>query len=166
MSLPTQIQLVSAILESLGSHPADSQLMNTVIAAANGILAEAHRPRRYADKEMSLQQWLTGDDTGLSSKYMASVLSPTPCSCQMNHPHDGSDFGRCYRLLKSVPALRANIDRLATCPSPWPALHAKWMELEKLYEAMRTETYTRGGTNPKHDAFYLVFDICIGRRTP
>jgi hypothetical protein len=107
--------------------------MNAIIQAANSILAEFEREAVRATPDMGLKKWLASDDTGLSSRFMAAVLSNPPFICDFNYPHDPDDFGRCYRLLQAVPELRENFARLHRRPAPWPQLAAAWPELEKLY---------------------------------
>jgi hypothetical protein len=159
---PSQMSLVSTIL---GAFPKDfmatTKLLNTITRCATEIVVEARRDPVMAEPSMGLPDWLASDDTGLSSKYMASVLADPPFRAQVNRPWDASDFGRCYRLLRAVPELRENFGRLANCPTPWPALHSKWAELERLYEDLLTETWRRSGPNPKHDAFYAVLDPIV-----
>ncbi len=153
---------MSAILGAFpANYPADSALVNVVARAATDIANEAQRPRVMAKPAMGLTQWLASNDTGLSSRYMASVLADPPFKAEFNYPHDGSDFGRCYRMLRAVPELRANFDRLAQCRKPWPALHARWGELEVLYLEADREVYKRGGPNPNHDAFYSYLKLCV-----
>lgn len=49
-------------------------------------------------------------------------------------PHDPSDFGRCYRLLKAFPRWRENLPLMAEVKPEWRKLIAAWSDLEKLYE--------------------------------
>lgn len=148
--LPSQITLVAHIAKAFGNRLVNTRQFNAIITAANNILAEFERPSVPATPDMGLTRWLASDDTGLSSLYMASILSdryrlwlvaapkdfPTRNKLETPHyPRDADDFGRCYRLLKAVPELRSNSMRLATCPAPWPELHREWLRLERLYEA-------------------------------
>lgn len=49
-------------------------------------------------------EWLSGDDTGASSKTILSTIYDTnPKSRNSCTPQDPGDFGRCYRLLKKFP---------------------------------------------------------------
>jgi hypothetical protein len=163
-AIPSQISMVTTIL---GAFPKDyiatNKLINTICRCATEIVTEAGRPYVPAKPAMGLTAWLASDDTGLSSKYMASVLADSPFSARVNNPWDGADFGRCYRLLRAVPELLRNFDRLATCPAPWPALHANWTELEHIYEDALAETWKHDGPNPKNNAFRIALNKCIGR---
>lgn len=130
---PSQITIISAILNTFGDCKVDAALVNKVAQCATAIVDEARRPRVMARDGMTVTEWLGSDDTGLSSKYLCSVLSGA-FTAEFYHPHDADDFGRCYRLLKAIPSLRSESAKLKDCPAPWPALYNEWPELEKLYE--------------------------------
>lgn len=149
---------------------ATPSLINTICRCATEIVTEAGRPPVYSTDAMGLTAWLASDDTGLSSKYMASELADPRFSAEFYYPRDGGDFGRCYRLLRAAPELLKNFDRLATCPAPWPALHAGWMKLEELYEASvkHDKEQERLGVrpdwnSPQYRAFSKALGFCIGR---
>lgn len=83
-------------------------------------------------------------DTGMSSEAMAWHLAragwpgdSTPC--------DPSDFNRCLKLLKSVPALRKRLSRMRKVSPEWGRLIDHWEELESLYdeEAAQGTGYAR-----------------------
>lgn len=80
--------------------------------------------------------WLQSGDTGLSSKYMASVCARAgnPQSLYPSYPLDPSDFGRCYRFLKAVPEARDNLHKLKDSGAVWSAYVDHWDEMERLYE--------------------------------
>lgn len=95
----------------------------------------------------AILKWLDGNDTGVSSKAIAlTALGEMPS--RPGHPHDGADFGRCYRLLQAAPEARAGLDTLAAEGGPyWSALVARWHEIEAAYVAEivggeRGKTYT------------------------
>lgn len=135
MPIPSQIELVTGIMKLFGHTQVEVRHINAITNAANTILAEFARPSVKAQPGMGLSRWLASDDTGMSSKYLAGILSDsyTPIFA---YPHDPDDFGRCYRLLRAVPDLRAKMEEaLPDCPQPWPMLWKHWDELEKLYEA-------------------------------
>lgn len=113
---------------------------NAVINAANDIMDELRRPHTEAAPGCGLRAWYASDSTGLSSRYMASVLAPlaglmgagTPGT--INYPHDPADFGRCLTLLDAAPELRPHLAALANGHGPaWAGLIAAWAELETLY---------------------------------
>lgn len=81
----------------------------------------------------TLAQWLTGRDTGASSKAIAYfMMGARGVYCP--HPLDPSDFGRCYRLMQLIPEFRTNLWMMRGVSPQWTALIDHWEELEALYE--------------------------------
>ncbi len=81
--------------------------------------------------------WLTSGDTGISSKTIWSVLMPHKINEWYWHPdvpQDPSDFGRCYRLLKVMPAWRERLPEVAAVYPEWKPFVDAWDELTELYE--------------------------------
>lgn len=91
----------------------------------------------------AIVEWLGAHDTGASSKVIAlTALGRMPDDAKHKHPHDGDDFGRCYRLLKKAPAARAALDKLAQDGGPyWKALVANWPALEAAYDQASEKGY-------------------------
>ena len=84
-------------------------------------------------KYKSYEDWRTGPDTGSSS---ITIFNHLVCNLNEETPHvpyDIDDFGRCFRLLKAFPTLRADINKMAKVPG-WKKLAENWSRLEKLYE--------------------------------
>ena len=86
----------------------------------------------------SVVDWFNGHDTGTSSKaiyrhMMGYTRERAPFG---THPHDPSDFGRCYRLLALEPRWRARIGEMAQYSKAWAALAGAWDELTAMYEAV------------------------------
>lgn len=131
----SQIELVAAIakhLEKSGVKTLIPRQLNAVIQAANIIIDELKEPERKSRPGMGLDAWLRSDDTGISSEFMAGVLS-RKFMREYGHPHDGDDFGRCVRLLEACPELRENLDSIKTFSPEWFALATRWDEFETLY---------------------------------
>lgn len=131
----SQIELVSAItrhLDSVGVKTMIPRQINAVIDAANLIIAQFAIPERKAEPGIGLDAWMMTDDTGVSSEFMASVLSGRFMR-RYGHPHDANDFGRCVRLLEACPELRAELDVLEEASPEWYALATRWGEFESLY---------------------------------
>jgi DNA-directed RNA polymerase subunit RPC12/RpoP len=80
--------------------------------------------------------WLANGDTGISSKTIWFTLMnrTAPIEFRPDVPHDPSDFGRCYRLLKVMPSWRSRLPEVAEKHKSWRPLVAAWDELTALYE--------------------------------
>lgn len=85
----------------------------------------------------AILKWLSGSDTGQSSKAIAyAALGGDPSDGANRYPSDGSDFGRCHRLLALAPEARTGLTALTTFGGPcWAALGARWDEIAAVYEA-------------------------------
>lgn len=133
-----QIGLISAISTEIEKQipgtPAEPRYMNAIINAANLICDEFRRPIVKASSDMGLTAWLASDDTGASSKYMASILSGQ-FSVSHNYPWDPSDFGRCIRLLEAVPELESELHKMKACSPQWAAVVDNWDKWSELYKA-------------------------------
>ena len=76
--------------------------------------------------------WITGPDTGASSKTIWGVMMCAPVqwpSC----PADPSDFGRCFRLLELIPEWRPMLPNVALTYPMWAGMVDAWEELEALW---------------------------------
>lgn len=94
-----------------------------------------------AEIPASVQAWLFGDDTGISSKAIVSQICGIPSKDRGwgDHPHDPDDFGRCYRLLRIAPESWRRVRFPVQMPerSPeWAALAGAWDELTTMYESV------------------------------
>lgn len=131
-----QMDLVLAItkyLESVGIVRVSQRQLNAVIRAADAIIDELRKPEALSAPGIGLGAWLMSDDTGISSEYMAGVLSGI-FSRKYGYPRDGADFGRCVRLLDACPDLRVNLKRMVSGTGMhWDVLVDHWDELESLY---------------------------------
>lgn len=84
--------------------------------------------------EGDAQAWLNNGDTGISSETIWRVLmGETPKRASI--PWDPADFGRCYRLLKVMPAWRSRLGEVAVKYPEWRPLVEAWDELTAMYEA-------------------------------
>lgn len=145
-----QMALVTDIMDALARQipdlPAEPRLMNCVIAAANTICAEFAKPIVKASTGMGLTAWLDSDDVGMSSKFMASVLSGQ-FKAEFAIPYDPADFGRCVRMIQAIPELEQQIGEMRKHGRMWTAVAdnwARWSEMldegqnKALYEEMRS----------------------------
>lgn len=103
--------------------------------------------------------WLTGGDTGTSSKTIWFVMmgrESTERYFWPSPPSDPSDFGRCHRLLRLMPSWRQRLPEVSAKYPKWQGLVEHWDELTSLYEdelangqknkhgeRMATKTYER-----------------------
>lgn len=88
-------------------------------------------------------RWWRGNDTGLSSRYIAAVFSGSDALWQVtepNAPHDTSDVGRCIRLLDLAaangcdwrdPLVMRKLSLLGS--SMWAPLVDRWPDIEAAY---------------------------------
>lgn len=76
------------------------------------------------DQKQKVIEWLFSDDTGLSSMSLAAEFLGV--ECEINYPHDPSDFGRCQRLIMAVPDVRKSVDSLAEKSPHWKKLSEHW----------------------------------------
>ena len=93
------------------------------------------------DKETFRQigLWALGPDTGVSSEAIArGYLSQHP-QPWYEMPRDDNDFGRCYRLVRSIPQCREGVAVNAQAGGAWRLLHEDWDKLCSLYEARKLD---------------------------
>ena len=80
--------------------------------------------------------WAVGDDTGLSSKFLAACALRKPDMAEFFWPLDSGDFGRCFRLMQLL-TITERIDALkiaADYSEHWKAIATNWDKLAELYE--------------------------------
>lgn len=112
--------------------------LNMMAGLASGY-ADDHRhckpsPRGVARFEYSTpDEWAKSWDTGASSMTIYHFMR-SGLTYRAAVPYDLSDFGRCYRLLKTSPAWRARMSEMGEAIPSWAALASNWDELERLYE--------------------------------
>lgn len=101
-------------------------------------------------------KWISEDGNGLSAKAIAcAALGQVPK--RPNYPHDGDDFGRCYRLLKNVPGASEGLARLGRDGGPmWVALVARWQEIEEAY--LHDKALYESGKRHS-DGLYKCYDL-------
>jgi hypothetical protein len=78
------------------------------------------------------QRWWNGLDTGASSEAMFLALTSKTTPILRHTPLDSDDLGRCLRLLKAVPDFAPRLSEVAAAypDTAWPAIIARWSELE------------------------------------
>lgn len=137
-----QITLVTDIMAALSRQvpglPAEPRLMNCVISAANSICEEFAKPIVKASAGMGLTDWLGSDDVGMSSKFMASVLTGQ-FKAEFAIPYDPDDLGRCIRMIQAIPELKDSIHLMSSHGTMWTAVANNWERWCDMYQAERWE---------------------------
>lgn len=106
---------------------------------------------------MTPTEWLLGNDTGISSMTIFSVMTGSNYSSP-DVPHDMGDFGRCYRLLKLFPEWRQRLPEVAAKHKKWGPMVEAWDELTAMYEARLDENgRTTAADYAKNEAAYDAF---------
>jgi hypothetical protein len=126
-------------VDNLGVIP---RQMNAIIQAANLVVEAFKIEERKSVPEMGVALWRQTDDTGMSSKFMASILFPQ-CGGgdPYAYPHDADDFGRCVRMLKAARQTdwlgrpEDRYARLSDSGREWKWLVSNWERLVAIYEA-------------------------------
>jgi hypothetical protein len=81
-------------------------------------------------------QWITGSDTGISSKTLwAVMMGAVADGDRYDRPYDGADFGRCHRLLELVPEWKPRLAEVAARFPEWGPLVREWSKIEAAYLA-------------------------------
>jgi len=127
-----QMGLVNYIVKYISKTHAGilTRQFNTVIKCADAIIEEMESAYKPAFAGMGVKAWLTCDDTGLSSKFMAGI-NPEP-----DIPHDAADFGRCYLFDKAVNGMW-NRERVRSASAQWERIIDAWDELCMMHEQKR-----------------------------
>ena len=71
--------------------------------------------------------WMTGGDTGMSSKEIAMHM--TTGQADRSYPLDPADLGRCLRLLERFPEWRPRIGEMAKYGPVWARYVERWDEM-------------------------------------
>jgi len=113
------------------------------------------------DKE---KKWIMGGNTGISSKVIFSVMTGAPVELVLQGwtpdvPHDPSDFGRCYRLLKEFPEWRKRLREVSDKYTPWTAFVMNWGRLSDMY----VELFNTIGENTGTEMYDFMQDLESGK---
>lgn len=84
--------------------------------------------------DKALLQWISGNDTGLSSKAIFAHFMELDTPPRNYAPADPSDFGRCARLLELRPDWRLRISEMSKYSKDWAAISAHWEEVHNLMD--------------------------------
>jgi hypothetical protein len=80
--------------------------------------------------------WLKNSQRGLSSEAVFKVMMASePQNIKgLSHPHDPSDFNRCYQLLQVIPEWKAKLHLLKPVSPQWSNLVDNWDKLTLMLE--------------------------------
>jgi hypothetical protein len=83
--------------------------------------------------QLAALDWISGGDTGASSKAIWCVMMGRPDGGSA-HPLDPGDVGRCFRLLERVPEWKARMHLMRGMGPYWDALVDRWDEIRACLE--------------------------------
>jgi hypothetical protein len=83
----------------------------------------------------AFHSWLLHGERGASSETIVTHLTGVPITQRSSHPYDPSDFRRCERLLRAVPAAAIDLHRMSDLSPVWARFVAAWDELVALGES-------------------------------
>jgi hypothetical protein len=91
------------------------------------------KPGTVSDVPARLGSWLSSNDTGISSKAIATHMSGGTVrdGWGWGYPHDPDDLGRCLRLLELFPDWKPRMREMAARSPGWAGLVARWDEVAK-----------------------------------
>lgn len=128
----------------------------------NGILREncpAPVPGAISDINARLAAWLASDDTGISSKAIAMLMTGGNVGrWGWGHPGDPDDLGRCLRLLELFPEWKPGISDMASRGPGWAGLTARWDEIAQSMTDEVGIAWEKGKSAP---ATYHLMQIAI-----
>ena len=138
----SQMDLCVLILEKFeeAGYELNSRQMNKIISSATEIIKEIDKPHVHVTPSSGIEAWLACDETGSSSKFMASVLYPAYIDTPKPRyavPHDSDDFGRCLGFLLACPKARTKLDEMSNQSPAWSLLVRDWDAIEAAYNTDR-----------------------------
>ena len=108
-------------------------------------------------------EWFRSTYTGVSSLTIWSVMTGLPVQTT-GVPKDLWDFGRCYRLLETIPEWKPRLREVAIAYQAWVPFVLEWDALTTFYEE-----YKRSGLSPDASDAYnhitRIIGTCLRRRT-
>lgn len=112
-----------------------------------------------------LLRWSLTGDTGISSQTIACIAvgieRKDAGTFGFDIPRDSADFGRCYRLLKAVPDLRAALPLVAEKFPKYGPLVEDWDHLSKLYELDLADRNKGVKSSRCYDRIKELHDACM-----
>lgn len=96
-----------------------------------------------------LAEWLSGRDTGVSSKAIAMFLGAGVKPEMWSTPSDPSDLGRCLRLLEKIPEFKERFAEMVEAGGFWPTFVERWSEMEQSMADEVGIDWSEGKSAPK-----------------
>ena len=93
-------------------------------------------------KEMTMDEWIVSNDTGISSKSIWAALRVPNIkddNFRFDVPSDNSDFGRCYRLVKNCGITKDSLHKVSQVFKWYKPVIDSWDTLSELYEAEKKQ---------------------------
>jgi len=81
---------------------------------------------------IGLLAWLASENTGMSSLFLATYLTPEIKATEYSTPSDFHDFKRCLNLIRAVPLFESQLPTLARDFPVWALLIENWSKIAKL----------------------------------
>lgn len=94
-------------------------------------------------------KWIISGDTGASSKSLATHMILGKVKDANDFPRDGSDLGRCLRLLKIFPEWKLRINEMECYSGVWALLVKNWKSLEEIMIEETGINFDRAKSSPK-----------------
>lgn len=137
MNLPAPVNVMVGAMQSFNKTHKKCKLVSSRGLACTFCFTFGHMPDECSRLEYhgDWRKWMEGPDTGASSLTLCRALAHGRgvVHQRIDVPHDASDFGRCYRLLKAIPGWRERIGEVRHLAG-WASLVDHWDALERLYE--------------------------------
>tara|TARA_B100002019_G_C20940242_1_gene436463 strand:- start:41 stop:523 length:483 start_codon:yes stop_codon:yes gene_type:complete len=137
------LELSSKIMKLLANeYPnlnINTRKFNAIIRASQDIAKELNISNKEAQPNSGLDKWLKSDEVGLSSKYLAKVLSQrNDFNAEYAVPYDPSDFQRCRKMLDAAPELKERLYLISDVSEVWKGLFEDW---NKICDSIDNEEY-------------------------
>ena len=108
------------------------------------------------NKETKLIKWFIEGDVSRSAMSIVGAFYEAMPEYGYVRPHDGSDFGRCIRLIETVPEMMDGVIELSRNFASWQALLENWEGLK-----LEHKTVIEKGVSDKklHDIIRDMYKI-------
>lgn len=148
VAMPIEIPVFAAMCSAFSkSHAKCKKTWREPISLNDSLPPEISNLQLYE----RAQFWYTKCERGTSSENIFFRMTGRKTE-DVAHPHDLSDFRRCYLLLKVIPEYRTRISEMKDVSPIWSALVDNWDKLTELFE----EQVKTGKDAGAHDLLYKI----------